>query len=378
MQNGKFINIVTRMQYVPRWDEYAPKFEDNTASHSYRCAVYGLIAALIEQKQYGKDPDVLKIVCRAIFHDLNEVITGPIKHRTKKSEEVREHIYRLEKEASTEIVSYLSQSLQPIFTDFIVCAEDDSYEGQLVDGVDTFDAMMFCHREVLYGSTYFFADKYEELADKLRRHHLPSIRTLMAAVDAGDELYDFLFSVLMLDRVRRWKGKVNTVYDDDAIHGFRSTALGIFNSYLEKIKYGVEIDILAVVGKLLGHDIVEEVTGDVLGPVKHSSPEIKRAFEAYERKVNLDLVHKLPPYMHEAFISYTVEAKENTYEGKMVDLVDKLDALIKVNMERRNNPSEYEYVYRHQLRVVQQTYEQPSAVFFLAYILHDLEFPTFD
>jgi len=378
LKNGKFINTITKMQNFPRWDEYAPKFEDNTANHSYRTALYSLLAALIEKRKFGKKVDIAKVVCRAIFHDINETKTGPIKHRTKKDPDVREHIKRLEHEASEEIVSYLSSSLQPVFYDFIVNAEDSTFEGRIVDAIDTFDALMFCKREVMFGSTYFFPETYEELADKLRNHELESIRWMMREVDNETEFFKFMFSVLMLDRVRRWKGKFNLVPDNDAAHEFRATAFAIFNGYVEKIKYGVDIDIETLVIKTLCHDIVEEWVGDVLGPVKHSTPETKKAFEEYEKKVSIQMADLLPDFLKYEFEEYMANAKSDDYVGTMVDIVDKMDALIKANMERRHNRMEYEIDYRKQLKKIQQKFDNPCVMFFLAYILHDLDYPLFD
>ena len=40
------------------------------------------------------------------------------------------------------------------------------------------------------------------------------------------------------------------------------------------------------------------------------------------------------------------------------------------------NGAEYEVTYREQLRKVQMRYENPSMIFFLAYILHDLDYVT--
>lgn len=378
MRNGKFINTITKMQNFPRWDEFAPRFEDNTANHSYRVALYSLLAALIEKKLFNKEVDILKVICRGIFHDINETKTGPIKYRTKKDPAVREHIKRLEKEASEEIVSYLSPSLQPIFYDYIVNAEDDSFEGQIVDAMDTFDALMFCKREMVFGSTYFFPQTYKELAEKLRHHELESVRWMLEEVEKESSFYEFLFSVMMLDKVRRWKGKFNLVPDNDAAHEFRATALAIFNAYIEKVKYYVDFDIETFIIKTMCHDIVEEWTGDVLGPVKHSSPETKEAFEHYEKAVSLEMAELIPDFLKEEFKEYMANAKSDDYVGEMVDIVDKMDALIKTNMEKRHNRVEYEIEYRKQLKKVQTKFENPCVIFFLAYILHDLDNPNFD
>ncbi|WP_313123059.1 YfbR-like 5'-deoxynucleotidase, partial [Exiguobacterium sp.] len=159
-------------------------------------------------------------------------------------------------------------------------------------------------------------------------------------------------------------------------HAFRAASLGIFNGLIESEKYGVTIDIEEVVSRLLCHDLVEGTTGDVLGPVKHATPVTAAAFEAYERAEGETLINNLPKEIRVPFRRFVVEAKDETYEGQMVDVIDKLDALIKMNMERKLNGVEYETGYRAQLKKVQMTYENPSVVFFLAYVLHDLDYVT--
>lgn len=382
-QNGKFINIITKLANFPRWHDYAPRFEDDTCSHSARVAIYSLICSLLEQNMFSHPVDILKTVCRAIFHDINESKTGPIKHKTKKEAEVAEHIRNLEKEAAEEIVSYLSRSLQPIFYDYIVNAEDDTLEGRIVDAMDTFDAVMFCKRE--NGSAAIFEDTYTQLLNKLKTHPLASVRYMAQSVEEENAFYQFLHAVLMLDRIKRWSGKHNTIPDQDLMHIGRASALVVFNCYVEKVKYadelsrkGIDYDILSVVAKTLCHDIPEAMTGDVLGPIKNSKPEMKQAFERYEKTAAFKMAQLLPECIRDDVYEYMANAKSNDYEGQMVDIADKLDALIKTNMERRNNRFEYEMDYRRQLRKVQSSFDNPCVIFFLAYILHDLDYPIFE
>jgi putative hydrolase of HD superfamily len=225
---------------------------------------------------------------------------------------------------------------------------------------------------------WFFHNTYEELKEKLLAHELESVRWMTKQVDEENELYQFLHSVMMLDKVRRWKGKFNTVPDNDATHIFRATALSIFNAHLETIKYRKEMDILSIVAKTLCHDIVEERTGDVLGPVKHSTPEMKKAFEEYERDMAIEMTKLLPEIIRPEFVEYMANSKSNDYEGAMVDIADKVDALIKTNMERHNGQVSYEIDFRKQLKKIQAKYKNPCVEFFLMYILHDMDFPMFD
>ena len=374
MHNGTFIRKMTRMQNVPRWDEYAPHYHDNAASHSFRVAVFSLIAAYVE-KENGREVDLLDLLGKAVFHDMNEVQTGPIMHRTKKEPTLIGHIERMERTASLGLVELLSQSLRPHLHRFVVEAEDDSFEGRIVDGIDSFDAMLFVRREVAHGSPHF-DDKLEEMKAALRHHPIDSVRWLFDQVEAETDVLRFIENVMRMDSVRRWKGRFNTIDDNDAIHGFRAAALGMFSGLLEREKYDVDVDVAELVARLLCHDLVEGVTGDVLGPVKHSTEETGAAFEAYERAESERLLGLLPEYMQPAFRRYMADSKDDTYEGMLVDMMDKLDALIKMNMERKMNGAEYEVTYREQLRKVQMRYENPSMIFFLAYILHDLDYVT--
>lgn len=263
MQNGRFINTITKLQNEPRWAENYPRFKDDATSHSFRVGVYSLLCGLIEREHYKQQVDMEQVVCGAVYHDINETQIGPMKHRTKKEEGVEQLIKQLEREENKKIVSYLSTSLQPAFYKFIVEAENtETIEGQIVDAMDTFDALMFCHRECRDGSkSEFFQKTFEALAEKLRAHNLPSVRYMMQGFDEKGSFYNFMYEVMMLDQIERWKGRYNVIEDFDSSHSMRAAALAIFFSVLETVKFGAEIDIFRVVAKVLCHDIPEIRTG---------------------------------------------------------------------------------------------------------------------
>jgi putative hydrolase of HD superfamily len=119
-KNSELFHILYRLSIIPRWSDFSPKYNDSTASHSYRVAVLSLLIGLSENTKYGRKLDIEKILGKAIFHDLNEVVTGPIKHNTKKNKIVQKYIKELEREASIIIAGYVSGSLKKYFYDFIV------------------------------------------------------------------------------------------------------------------------------------------------------------------------------------------------------------------------------------------------------------------
>jgi putative hydrolase of HD superfamily len=374
MKNGKFTSTIIRMQYIPRWSEYAPRFEDNAASHSFRCAAISILIGLIEQKIYHSPIDKLELLARALWSDLNNTGTGSIKHVTKKESLVREHIRALELEVSKDIVSCLSKSLQPFAYNYIVNAQDDSYVGRLADAIDTFDAFLFCHREARYDSNPYFHAKCKELHESVQTSNLNSIMWLIHEFDKHEGVYDFLEYIMNLDTVKRWNGNYNLVPDNDATHSFRVASLALFNGLLERERFGKkDIDLYQLVGKATLHDLPEILSGDVVTNFKKNNRDIKNAFELYEKGIAKSMVKKLPESFREEFTALMVESKSPDYEGEMVDIADKLDALIKASLEMRNNPH-YAETYYDQLVKIQHNFENPCVIFFLAYILHDLTY----
>ncbi|MCR8659028.1 HD domain-containing protein [Paenibacillus endoradicis] len=377
MNNSHYVKSIFQMQYVSRWQEFSPRYKDNAASHSFRCGAIAVLISIIETRLYHKPILPSELIGKALLHDLNETVTGSIKYVTKKEQTLSPHIQKLENEVNKELVAYLSKSLQPSFTEYIVQAEDNSYTGNLVKAIDSFDAMLFCRRESNLQHQSYFTERYEQLRNVLMQSEFESIRWLLLALEQDEGIAQFLDYILNLDLIDRWGGSFNLIPDNDATHSFRVAALCLFNAHLEKEKYNKEhINMYAILGKSIMHDVVEGVSGDVASPIKRSSIEIKQAFINFEQQVARDMVSNLPAFMQEDMMDFLVHAKDDSYEGMLVEIADKLDALIKSNLEMRNNPH-YVSKYEQQLTHIQHHYENPSVIFFLAYILHDITYDHF-
>lgn len=377
-KNSELFHILYRLSIIPRWSNLSPKYNDSTAGHSYRVAVLSLLIGLSENEKYNRNLDIEKILGKAIFHDINEVTTGPIKHSTKKNPIVQGSIKDLERKASEKIVNYLSSSLQNHFYEYIVEAEDESPEGRIVDIADSFDAMLFSAREIEALNYFYFPTIYEETKKKLMNCEYQSVKDMIYEFEEpGSNYKKFLMSVLRMDQIERWTGRFNTIPDNDATHSFRAAAMGLFLALYEKEKYGIELNIQRLIGKILFHDLPEAISGDVLGPIKHQSEETKRAFEEYESSVAIDMVNWVPEYLKRYLEEYLIDPKDETPEGIRVDIVDKMDALLKCLLEMKRNSKEYENSYRKQLNKLQLKYfEYTFMQFFLGIILHDLYFSS--
>jgi len=93
----------------------------------------------------------------------------------------------------------------------------------------------------------------------------------------------------------------------------------------------VECDRSILLQKILFHDFVEGKTGDIAAPIKHHSKELYSKIKDLESEMLTFIFKDLPVN----FKQIAVEAKEGK-EGEIVSLVDIIERLIYLCMEKRS------------------------------------------
>lgn len=377
---NKVVQSLFNLSLTPRWQGHRTVFQDTTSTHSFRVTILTLVASLIEKKKYNNDIDVEKSVLKALFHDFNEENIGPIKHKTKKSKETIDIIYKLEQEQAVLSMKNFPEELQDEFYEYVVEGEDQSAEGRLVDLIDSFDALLFCSRELEYGESDFFQETYEKIKKQLLESEKNDIVVYFISEleNKNSKMYNFFQSVLDLDNILRWSGRHNTFIDDVSSHTFRMAALAaLLCKYEDRITYEAQLknDTLSVIGKILFHDIPETVYGDVKGPIKSSSKEVSEAFEALERSVSEDICNWVPSEIKPEIEDYLIRAKDmTTKEGVYTDILDKMDALNKSLLEISRGNTSYKRVFSKIAREIKELYGHNFIVnYYYADVLVELQ-----
>src|SRR4051794_17421054 len=79
-----FFAHVFRLRYIQRWPLMRNAVPEDTAQHSYHVAVLTHALCTIGREVFGREVDTGQAVILALFHDVEEVLTGdiaaPIKH----------------------------------------------------------------------------------------------------------------------------------------------------------------------------------------------------------------------------------------------------------------------------------------------------------
>ncbi len=151
----KFFAYLSRMKYIKRWSLMRSIREENIMEHSQQVAVIAHALALINNKIYGGNVDVNKVVLYAQYHEVGEVITGdlptPIKYFNP---EIKSAYKDLEKKACERILDMLPETLKSEYTEFIM-PDTDSEEYKIVKAADKLSAYLKCVEEIKAGNSEF-------------------------------------------------------------------------------------------------------------------------------------------------------------------------------------------------------------------------------
>ena len=171
----KFFAFINRMKYIKRWSLMRSIREENIMEHSQQVAVLSHALALINNKIYGGNLDVNKVVLLAQYHEVGEVITGdlptPIKYFNP---EIKSAYKDLEHNACEKILGMLPNTLMDEYREFII-ADENTEEYKMVKYADRLAAYLKCVEEVKAGNSEFKKAK-SSIEKELKKADSPAVQ----------------------------------------------------------------------------------------------------------------------------------------------------------------------------------------------------------
>jgi len=120
-------------------------------------------------------------------------------------------------------------------------------------------------------------------------------------------------------------------------HSFFVSQVGQMLALIEE-QNGNKVDWERLFKKLLNHDVVEAITGDIISTVKHKNEQLRDMLNMLEREVveeNL-LMGMEEPYKG-LYRDILFDGKDDTLEGKILKCADYIDAIMECIGEVRLN-----------------------------------------
>jgi 5'-deoxynucleotidase len=170
-----FFAHVYRLRYIQRWPLMRNAVTEDTAQHTYHVAVLTHALCTIGREVFGRQVDPGQAVILALFHDVEEVLTGdiaaPIKHHDA---EVLGALRQIEALAAQRLLAMVPDNLLPTYQPLIGEADRDPELIHWVKAADTLDALLKCRVELAMGNREF-AVAARQLETKVRSLGMPEV-----------------------------------------------------------------------------------------------------------------------------------------------------------------------------------------------------------
>ena len=141
-----------------------------------------------------------------------------------------------------------------------------------------------------------------------------------------------------LETLIRLPGKFKYFEHNVAAHSFKVTKIAQYLGTVEEYQ-GNTVNWKSLYEKALNHDFAEIFTGDIKTPVKYASGELKKLFSQVEEEmVETFISEEIPDHFQNIYRERLQEGKDDSLEGQILSVADKIDLLYETlgEIQKRN------------------------------------------
>ena len=187
-------------------------------------------------------------------------------------------------------------------------------------------------------------------------------------------MHQYIKSLSDLESIFRCPGKFKYEEHSGAAHSFKVTKIAQFLGTVEE-QQGNTVDWRSLYEKALNHDHSELFIGEIKTPVKYATPQLREMLGDVEESMTENFIKNEIPLEFQAVYSKRLkEGKDETLEGQILSVADKVDLLYESFGEiQKGNPENiFAEIYEESLKTILQFSHLSSVQYFLTDILPDL------
>ena len=186
-------------------------------------------------------------------------------------------------------------------------------------------------------------------------------------------IHTYFKSLTKLERIERCPGEFMFERHTVASHSFKVTMYAQFLGTVEE-QNGTKIDWKLLYEKALNHDYAEIFIGDIKTPVKYWTPEIRHMLQKVEEGMTENFIsQEFPEEFQAVYRERISEGKDQTVEGRILAVADKIDQIYEAfsEIQRGNAEPVFVEIYRDALTAIKSV-KLPSVDYFLNNVLSEM------
>ena len=187
-------------------------------------------------------------------------------------------------------------------------------------------------------------------------------------------MHQYIKSLSDLENIIRLSGKFKFEEHSVAAHSFKVTQIAQFLGTVEE-QAGNKVDWRSLYEKALNHDYTELFIGDIKTPVKYADPALRDKLAKVEEKMAKNFIETvIPEEFQAAYVNRMKEGKDESLEGQILSVADKIDLLYESFGEiQKGNPEPvFDEIYEESLITIVQFKHLTCVQYLIKEILPDL------
>jgi putative hydrolase of HD superfamily len=185
-------------------------------------------------------------------------------------------------------------------------------------------------------------------------------------------LHNYLVFVRKLNNMGRWATEFMHQRTTVSEHSFLVAQIGQMLALIEE-ENGGSVDWGRLFRKLINHDVVEAITGDILSTTKHKNSELSAALAIIEKELAEETFFaQMEQPSKDLYRDLLFDGKDDSIEGQILRAADNIDALMECIFEvKLGNIHPFEEKYHAILKKLRQS-DLASVKYFIANVLPGL------
>lgn len=187
-------------------------------------------------------------------------------------------------------------------------------------------------------------------------------------------MHEYIEGLSNLETLNRAPGFFKYQEHTVAAHSFKVAEIAQLLGDIEE-ESGQTVNWQRLYEKALNHDYTERFIGDIKTPVKYATHELRRQLAEVESRMTQNFIeNEIPKFLQERYMRRLSEGKDETLEGQILSVADKVDLLYESfgEIQKGNPQSVYLDIFRESLSTIIQFKALKSVQYFLNEVLPDL------
>ena len=187
-------------------------------------------------------------------------------------------------------------------------------------------------------------------------------------------MHQFIQGLSNLETLRRAPGFFKYQEHSVAAHSFKVAEIAQMLGDVEELA-GNKVNWQMLYEKSLNHDYTERFIGDIKTPVKYATPTLRQMLADVEATMTGNFIkNEIPHDFQDRYRRRLSEGKDETLEGQILSVADKIDLLYEGfgEIEKGNPEQVFLDIYSESLSTILQFKNRPSVRYFLDEVLPDM------